>query len=88
MDFKTFLISMENWLRDIVRDEVAKALLVDHQQQKPERQLTREEVCAMLRISKPTLWAKTKTGEIPCIHVGRRVLYAEAAIKKYMEDNK
>ncbi len=83
-----FLGSIENWLREIVRDEVAKALTVDRQQKTPDRQLTREEVCTLLHISKPTLWQKTKAGEIPCTHVGRRVLYAEAAIKNYMEGRK
>ncbi len=76
---------VENWLRTAVREEVANALEADRQQAKPEKMYSREEVCELLHISKPTLWVKTKNGEIPATHAGRRVLYSESAIKKYME---
>ena len=75
----------ENWLRATVRDEMLKTLAADRAQAKPESMLTREEVCELLHISKPTLWLKTKNGEIECVRVGRRVLYAESTIKKFME---
>ena len=75
----------ENWLRVTVRDEMLKTLAADRAQAKPENMLTREEVCELLHISKPTLWLKTKNGEIECVRVGRRVLYSESSIKKYME---
>lgn len=75
----------ENWLRATVRDEMLKTLATDRAKAKPEKMLSREEVCEILHISKPTLWAKTKDGEIECVRVGRRVLYAESTIKKYME---
>ena len=75
----------ENWLRATVRDEMLKTLAADRAQAKPENMLTREEVCELLHISKTTLWLKTKNGEIECVRVGRRVLYSESSIKKYME---
>ena len=75
----------ENWIRAAVRDEMSKTLEADRAKAKPDRMLTRDEVCAMMHISKPTLWAKTKDGEIECVRVGRRVLYSESSIKKYME---
>lgn len=75
----------ENWLRATVSDEVSKALEADRQKAKPERMLSRNEVCQMLGVSMPTLWSKTKSGEIECTRVGRRVLYTESAIKKFME---
>ena len=77
----------EDWLRETVREEMIKTLEADRQKAKPERMLTRDEVCKMLHISKPTLWQKTKSGEIECVKVGRRVLYKEGTIKKWlMED--
>lgn len=75
----------ETWIRAAVRDEMLKTLAEDRAQAKPENMLTREEVCDLLHISKPTLWLKTKQGDIECVRVGRRVLYAESTIKKYME---
>ena len=75
----------ENWLRATVRDEMLKTLATDRALAKPEKMLTRDEVCEILHISKPTLWTKTKNGELECVKAGRRVLYSESAIKKYME---
>lgn len=75
----------ENWLRATVRDEMLKTLEADRLKAKPERNYSRDEVCAMLHISKPTLWQKTKSGEIEATRIGRRVLYSESSIKKYME---
>ena len=75
----------ENWIRAAVRDEMLKTLEADRLKAKPERNYSRDEVCAMLHISKPTLWSKTKNGELECVRVGRRVLYSESTIKKYME---
>lgn len=75
----------ENWLRATVRDEMLKTLAADRAQAKPERMLTREEVCELLHITKPTLWAKTKEGKISCVRNGRRVLYRESVVKNYME---
>ena len=80
-----FLQIVEEWLRATVKDEMAKALEADREKAKPEKMLTREEVCAMLRCSKPTLWQRTKAGEIEAIHIGRRVVYKESEIKKYLE---
>ena len=83
--FADIMPAVENWLRAAVREEVANALDADREKAKPEKMYSREEVCAMLHISKPTLWAKTKSGEIPATHAGRRVLYSQSAIKNYME---
>ena len=76
----------EEWLRRTVRDEVTNALQADRNAARPEKMLTRDEVCAILRISKPTLWAMTKEGKISCVRNGRRVLYRESSIKNYMEE--
>ena len=84
--FSSALPFVETWLRGVVSDEVRKTLDEERQKVKPERNLTRNEVCELLHISKPTLWKKTKQGEISAITIGRRVLYAESEVKRYLEE--
>ena len=74
-----------NWLRDAVRDEVEKALEADRAKRQPEKHYTRDEVCAMAHITLPTLWAKTKEGKITATRVGRRVLYSENEVKRFLD---
>ena len=76
---------IEQWLRATVREEMQNSLEADRQKLKPERNYSRDEVCALLHISKPTLWKKTKGGEIESINVGRRVLYRESEVKRLLE---
>ena len=76
---------LESWIREAVSQEVSKALEADHARQKPEKMYTRDEVCQMLSISLPTLWARTKAGDLQCKKVGRRVLYPESEVKKALE---
>lgn len=76
---------VEEWLRGVVSDEVRKAVEKERAKAKPERYLSRNEVCELLNISKPTLWAKAKQGEIKAVHVGRRVMFAESEVKRFME---
>ena len=80
----TMLPQLENWLRATVNDEVTKVLEADRQKQKPEKQYTRKEVCAMAHISLPTLWQKTKDGEICATKIGSRVLYSEAEVNRFL----
>ena len=76
---------IEQWLRATVREEMQNSLELDRQKLKPERNYSRDEVCALLHISKPTLWKKTKDGEIESINVGRRVLYRESEVKRLLK---
>lgn len=76
---------VENWLRDVIRDEVRRTIEEERQKARPERYLSRDEVCQLIGISKPTLWKKTKDGEIKATTVGRRVTYAESEVKRFME---
>lgn len=77
----------ENWLRNTVRDEMERTLEAEREKARPERNLTRDEVCNLLHISKPTLWKKTKQGEISAITIGRRVLYAESEVRRVLSEN-
>lgn len=78
---------LENWLRQTVSDEVAKALEADRQKQKPQKLYTRQEVCAMTNISLPTLWTRMKKGEIKPTQIGRRVLFSEDEVKRFIGNN-
>ena len=84
--FDEALPSLESWFREVIRDEVKKAMNEERQKAKPERNLTRDEVCELLHITKPTLWKKTKQGEIKAINIGRRVLYPMSEVKRYFEE--
>ena len=75
----------ENWLRKVIREEVRRTIEEERQKARPERYLSRDEVCQLIGISKPTLWKKTKDGEIKATTVGRRVTYAESEVKRFME---
>lgn len=76
---------IEGWLRNVVADEVRKTIESEQQKAKPERYLNREEVCELIGISKPTLWKKTKDGEIKATKVGSRVTYAESEVKRFLD---
>lgn len=79
---------LEDNIRKIVREEVFRALEEYHNAVKPKHLYSREEVCVLLDISKPTLWNITKEGFIKSTKIGRRVLYSEEAIKEYLEKGK
>ena len=76
---------VEEWLREVVSDEVRKTLDDERKKARPERYLSRDEVCNLLGISKPTLWKKTRDGEIKATTIGRRVTYSESEVKRFME---
>lgn len=75
---------IEEWLRQVVSDEVSRTLENERKKARPERYLSRSEVCNLLGISAPTLWKKTKAGEIKATTIGRRVTYAESEVKRFM----
>ena len=64
--FSEALPFVETWLRGVVSDEVRKTLDEERQKVKPERNLTRDEVCNLLHISKVTLWKLTKEKKNKC----------------------
>lgn len=79
------LPQVEAWLRGIVSNEVSKVLQQKEQEKKPEKTYSRDEVCERLKISKPTLWKKTKKGEIKATKIGRRVVYSESEVNRLLE---
>ncbi len=84
--FEMFVELVEPGLRAIIRDEVRRAIDQARQQEKPERMLTRREVSQMLHVSLPTLWSRVKEGKINAAKNGRRVLFAESEIKRYLKE--
>lgn len=83
--FSEALPFIEEWLRGVVSDEVSRTLENERKKARPERYLSRDEVCQLIGISKPTLWKKTRDGEIKATTIGRRVTYAESEVKRFME---
>lgn len=62
---------------DAVADRLARRpLLVD-----------RVELAPMIGLSVPTIERRTRTGEIPCVRSGRRVLYDPQAVVAAMASN-
>lgn len=82
--FKEMLPLVQDWLREVINEEVTKALEADHQKKRLPKQYSRQEVCKMLGISMPTLWSKTKCGELKATKIGRRVVYDEREIQRFL----
>lgn len=75
---------LQEWLRATINEEVTKALEADRARKRPTRQLSREDVCKMLGVSLPTLWKLTKEGKLKANNVGRRVVYDEREIQRFL----
>ena len=45
-----------------------------------------DEAAAALGISARLLWSKTKTGEIPCLRIGKAMRYSPAALKQWIDE--
>lgn len=72
-------------LQQMIRDELWQAMNRFDAVKKPERMYTRAEACAILHITTTTLWSLTKNGYIKSIKSGKRVLYSETDMNKYLE---
>lgn len=83
-----FWPQVENWFKrvmgDVVRREVKNALKEEMEKKQPPRMYTREEVAKMAHITLATLWSKTKSGLITPTHLGRRVLYSEDEVNRFL----
>ena len=82
--FNKVLPIVETWLRKAVREEVKKALEEQQQKAKPTRMYTREEVCRLAHITLPTLWKRVADGKITPTKNGRRVLFSEDEVRKFI----
>lgn len=49
------------------------------------RCLTVAEVAPLLKMSKPAVYRAIRSGELPAIHIGRRALVPEAALRRLIE---
>ena len=48
------------------------------------RLLTSSEVANILAVSERTLWKLTKSGDIPCVHIGRSVRYDARSLDQWI----
>jgi excisionase family DNA binding protein len=51
----------------------------------PRLLLTPTEAATVLRISPRLLWSKTKSGEIPCLRIGRTVRYSTTSLQEWID---
>lgn len=58
------------------------------QREKEDKYLTREDVCAILGVTKPTLWRWQKKGYFIPVKVGNRSFYRQSDIDRLKEDKK
>jgi len=49
-------------------------------EEKPEEILTREQTCALLDITKSTLWKRTRAGKIKSYGQGRRIYFKKSEV--------
>ncbi|HUU92559.1 MAG TPA: helix-turn-helix domain-containing protein [Phycisphaerae bacterium] len=62
--------------------------MTDQTTQTPRLLLSAREGARALSVSERTLWERTKTGEIPCVRIGRRVLYDVRDLVAYIDRQK
>lgn len=77
---------VENWLRDVIRDEVRRTIEEERQKARPDVYLTRQETAQALKVSLPTLWKLSKEGKIKATKIGRSVKFSESEIKRFQEE--
>ena len=71
--------TMEKWLDKKIQQE-------HEDKKKEETMLTINEVVAKYKVSRSTLYHKTKSGDLPCHRLGARVLICKADIEKVIKD--
>jgi excisionase family DNA binding protein len=52
------------------------------------RLLTPREAARVLAVSERTLWGLTRSGQIPCVRIGRSVRYDPADLRRWIESRK
>lgn len=46
--------------------------------------MTADEVAAMLRVNRKTVYESVERGELPCVRLGRRMLFSRAALLRWL----
>ena len=80
---ETVLLSIPvSEFQGIIIDAVNSCLKYSKEQggQDPEEILTREQTCALLDITKSTLWKRTRAGKIKSYGQGRRVYFKKSEV--------
>lgn len=77
----SFILLTASDLEAVVKRALMEVLAKD-EQPSAERLLTVSEVCAMLGVTRSTLWRWAKTGYLVPEKIGSRVRYKESDVKK------
>lgn len=73
---------VENWLRCVVKEEVERAM---NGSEGIERTYSTAEVCSILHVSRTTLWARVKAGDLTPTKKGGKLLFTEKQIRDYLK---
>lgn len=89
MDFEVnnFFETVGEWLRKTIREELAQVIAEENAKARPQRTYTRQQVANMAHITLATLWRRVNEGQITPIKNGRRVLFAEDEVKRFLHKN-
>ena len=75
-------------IKNAIIPELYKQLSEKFQPQQPEEFLSRNEVCALLKINLTTLWRYTNKGLLTGYNLEKKVLFKRSEIEAYLENNK
>lgn len=73
---------------EIARNTIGEVLPLPSQTECEEEYLSRREVADKFGVNLSTLWRWNKDGFLPCIKIGRKVVYAASAIREFIDRNK
>jgi len=82
-----FFLIREDDIKKIVNDIINELKIGEKpiEERPPERLLTTNEACELLRCSKPTLHRWKRAGIIPFVRIGSNIRYKQSDLEKLIE---
>lgn len=77
-------------VQDMIRAGIKSAMNKDAEEEKPlpsqQVFLNTKEACALLRVSKPTLYKRMKDGTVPFFRIGKNIRFDKGALLKSVKN--